>query len=99
MAVTDIFYYLFWWFILSAIFALGCANKSTQKPEQKEACDTYAAFYVIWVYGCLLIWVVHIVSAVIVCVWGCQGNNLETEKQLADREAQVKADEARMQNM
>ena len=71
--VTDIIYFLVWWFLFSAILTLGCAlaNQSEEAVEAKEACDKLAGFYVIWIWGCLLLWVVRIVFAVIVCVWGC----------------------------
>ena len=76
--VTDIIYYLFWWFILTAILALGCGIHQVKDQEHKEACDTYGAIWTLWVWGCLLIYVFHIVSAVMMCVWGCQANNLES---------------------
>ena len=42
---------------------------------------------------CFFCWIIHLVSSILLCVWGCEGNNLEDIKAKEKKEAQRKADE------
>ena len=93
-SVIDIFYFFIWWAILAALDLLGCQlHEHRDHPD----CVKFGGIFKIWTWACIIIWILHLVSGVILCVWACDSGKEESNKVLALREAQVKKDEARMQ--
>lgn len=55
-------------------------------------CDAFKSSFLFWRVGCIVAWLIHITIAIILCAWGCEGNNLESMQEKERREDRKKAD-------
>ena len=80
----DVLYFMFWFAILGAIFSGECDD-----PEKAESddCKAFGGVIFLWMVVCLFCWIMHLVSSILLCVWGCEGNNLEEIKAKEKKEA------------
>ena len=70
----DVLYFLFWFVILGALLSAGCSDPA---PEHEHDCENFGGVFGLWMIGCMIVWLVHLSSSIILCCWGCEGNKVE----------------------
>ena len=81
----DILYFMYWFADFKARYTEKC---NSDDPEDKsDNCGAGAFLIFLWVVANLFCWITHLVSSILLCVWGCEGNNLEKIKDKEKKEA------------